>query len=102
MNLTYAFIAIILMAIVTYIPRVLPIIVFRKEIKSKYIKSFLRYVPYSVLAALTFPDIFYSTKSIATAVCGTIVALVLAYREKSLVVVAIGAILTVYITGLII
>ncbi|TAH64766.1 MAG: AzlD domain-containing protein [Anaerolineaceae bacterium] len=101
MNLTYAFIAIILMAIVTYIPRVLPIVIFRKEIKSNYIKSFLRYVPYAVLGALTFPDIFYSTKNIITAVCGTIVALILAYRERSLVVVAIGAILTVYITGLI-
>lgn len=102
MNLTYAFISVILMAIVTYIPRVLPIVVFRREIRSKYIKSFLRYVPYAVLGALTFPDIFYSTKNIATAICGTIVALFLAYKEKSLVVVAIGAILTVYITGLII
>jgi branched-subunit amino acid transport protein len=89
------------MAIVTYIPRVLPIVVFRKEIKSKYIKSFLRYVPYAVLGALTFPDIFYSTKNITTAVCGTIVALILAFKERSLLVVAIGAILTVYISGLI-
>ncbi len=101
MNLRYAFIAVILMAIVTYIPRVLPIVVFRKEIKSKYIKSFLRYVPYAVLGALTFPDIFYSTKNITTAVCGTIVALILAFKERSLLVVAIGAILTVYISGLI-
>ncbi|NLK75660.1 MAG: AzlD domain-containing protein [Clostridiales bacterium] len=101
MSLHKAVIAVILMAAVTYIPRVLPIIVFRKEIKSKYIKSFLHYVPYAVLGALTFPDIFYSTGNLVTAVCGTIVALYLAYREKSLVVVAIGAILTVYIVGLI-
>lgn len=99
MNLTYAFIAVILMALVTYISRVLPIVVFRREIKSKYIRSFLRYVPYAVLGALTFPDIFYSTKNIATAICGTVVALFLAYKGKSLVVVAIGAILTVYISG---
>lgn len=101
MNLTYVFIAVLLMALVTYIPRVLPIVVFRKEIKNKYIKSFLRYVPYAVLGALTFPDIFSSTGNIITAICGTIVALFLAYKEKSLVVVAIGAILTVYLTGLI-
>lgn len=68
MNLTYAFAAVLLMALVTYIPRVLPIVVFRKEIKSKYIKSFLRYVPYAVLGALTFPDIFYSTANFATAI----------------------------------
>ena len=101
MNLTYVFIAVLLMALVTYIPRVLPILVFRKEIKNKYIKSFLRYVPYAVLGALTFPDIFSSTGNIITAICGTIVALFLAYKEKSLVVVAIGAILTVYLTGFI-
>lgn len=101
MNLNYALIAIVLMALVTYLPRVLPIVVFRKEIKSTRVKSFLRYVPYAVLGALTFPDILYSTGTIATAVCGTIVALFLAYKEKSLVVVAIGAILTVYITGFI-
>lgn len=101
MNLTYVFTAVILMALVTYIPRVLPIVVFRNEIKSKYIKSFLRYVPYAVLGALTFPDIFSSTGNIITAICGTIVALFLAYKEKSLVVVAIGAILTVYLTGFI-
>lgn len=102
MSLNRALIAVILMALVTYIPRVFPILVFRKEIESKYIKSFLQYVPYAVLGALTFPDIFSSTGNIATAVCGTIVALYLAYREKSLVVVAIGAIVTVYVTGFII
>ena len=96
-----SFISVILMAMVTYIPRVLPIVIFRKEIKSKYIKSFLHYVPFAVLGALTFPDIFYSTGNIATAICGTIVALFLAYKEKSLVVVAIGAILTVYLAGFI-
>ena len=101
MNLQKAFIAVIIMALVTYIPRVLPLAIFRKEIKSKYIKSFLHYVPYAVLGSLTFPDIFFSTANLITAICGTIVALFLAYKEKSLVVVAIGAILTVYITWLI-
>jgi branched-subunit amino acid transport protein len=99
MNLRYAFYAILLMALVTYLPRMLPVAIFRKEIKSNYIKSFLHYVPYAVLGALTFPDIFYSTNSIATAVCGTVVALILAYRQKSLVIVALGAIITVYLTG---
>lgn len=99
MSLKAAFLAIILMALVTYIPRVLPLALFRKEIKSKYIKSFLHYVPYAVLGALTFPDIFYSTANPATAVCGTAVALILAYLEKGLVIVALGAIITVYAAG---
>ena len=102
MSIQKAFIAIILMALVTYFPRVLPLAIFRKEIKSRYIKSFLQYVPYAVLGSLTFPDIFYSTGNLITAICGTIVALFFSYKEKSLVVVATGAILTVYITGLVI
>ena len=96
------FIAVLLMALVTYLPRVLPLVLFRKEIKSTFIKSFLKYVPYAVLGALTFPDIIYSTGGYRTAIVGTIVALFLAFREKSLVIVAVGAIIAVYVTGLII
>ncbi len=92
--------AILLMALVTYIPRALPVAVFRKEIKSKYIKSFLHYVPFAVLASLTFPDVFYSTGEIFTAIAGTVMALLLAYFNRSLVVVAAGAIVTVFLTGL--
>lgn len=98
--MSYTLIAVLLMALVTYIPRVLPISIFRKEIKSKYIKSFLQYVPYAVLGALTFPDIINSTGNYQTALFGTVVALILAYMGKSLVVVALGAILTVLVTGM--
>jgi len=102
MNIDKTLVAVILMALVTYIPRSMPLVIFRKEIKSTYIKSFLKYVPYAVMGSLTFPDIFSSTGNLVTAVCGTLMALWLSYREKSLVVVIIGAIATVYITGLII
>lgn len=95
-------IAVGLMALVTYIPRVLPMAVFRKEIKSVFIKSFLHYVPFAVLAALTFPDIFSSTNSLYSAICGTVVAVILAYCEKSLVVVAIFSMLAVYLSDIII
>ena len=95
-----AFIAVLLMALVTYLPRMLPIAIFRKKIKSKFIQSFLKYVPFAVLAALTIPDIFYSTNSFFTASLGTLVALVLAYFEQNLVVVSLGAIITVYLSGL--
>ena len=96
-----AFISVLLMALVTYLPRVLPIAVFRKEIKSPFIKSFLHYIPFAVLASLTFPDIFYSTGKLSTALCGTVAALFLAYKNKGLVIVAIGAILTVFLTGMV-
>ncbi len=93
-----ALIAVFLMALVTYLPRVLPMAVFRKEITSDYIKSFLYYVPYAVLASLTFPDIFTSTAGTVTAIVGTLTALLLAYKEKSLVVVAMCSMLAVFIT----
>lgn len=95
--MTKIIISVLLMALVTYLPRVLPMAIFRKEINSNYIKSFLYYVPYSVLAALTFPDIFNSTGNIITAIFGTITALILAFYNKSLVVVALGSMCIVFL-----
>lgn len=97
-----ALISVLVMAIVTYIPRVFPLVIFRRPIDNIYIKSFLFYVPYAVLAALTFPSIFWSTGSVISAVIGTAVAMLLAYFEKSLVVVAVAAIIVVYCSELII
>lgn len=85
----------IVMAGVTYLVRMLPLTVFRKEIKSVFVKSFLHYVPYAVLGAMTFPDVLYSTGSLWTALAGLIVAVVMAWRGRSLLSVAIGACLTV-------
>ena len=99
MLLYKAFICVLLMAMVTYLPRVLPIAIFRKKIKSPFVKSFLHYIPYAVLASLTFPNVFYSTGNVFTAICGTIVAFFLAYKNQKLLVVAISAIVTVFLTG---
>ncbi len=85
----------IVMAGVTYLIRMLPLTVFRKEIKSVFVKSFLHYVPYAVLGAMTFPDVLYSTGSLWTALAGLIVAIVMAWRGRSLLTVAIGACLAV-------
>ena len=85
----------LVMAAVTYLIRMLPLTVFRKEIKSRFVRSFLHYVPYAVLGAMTFPDVLYATGSLWTALCGLIVAVVMAWRGKSLLSVAIGACLAV-------
>ncbi len=79
------------MAGVTYLIRMLPLTVFRREIKSVFIRSFLHYVPYAVLAAMTIPGILTSTGNIWTALAGLAVAVVMAWRGMSLVSVAIGA-----------
>lgn len=85
------------MAIVTYLIRMMPIMVFRRKITSQFIQSFLYYVPYAVLGAMTIPAVFYATDNVISAVVGTIVAFVLAYFNRSLIVVAVSASLSAYL-----
>ena len=92
---------ILIMAGVTYLIRMIPITVFRKKIQSKFIRDFQYYIPYAVLSAMTIPAIFYSTGSIPTAIVGTIVAVVLAYFKKPLIVVALAASAAALLTGFI-
>ena len=91
MEEAYLLMGVAIMAIVTYLIRVTPMAVFRKKIEDKRIKSFLYYIPYTVLAAMTFPAIFSSTQSLLSSLAGCIVAVALSYFNKGLVVVAVGA-----------
>ena len=68
----YLFVCVLVMAICTYLPRMLPLTFFRKEITSPFIQSLLFYVPYAVLSALTFPSILYATNNIYSAIVGCI------------------------------
>ncbi|MBR3630787.1 MAG: AzlD domain-containing protein [Oscillospiraceae bacterium] len=88
------------MAGVTYLIRMIPFAFFRKKITSTFLRSFLYYIPYAVLAAMTIPAIFYSTGNYITAIAGTVMALVLAYFNLPLIVVALAASATAFITGL--
>ena len=92
----------VIMAGVTYLIRMLPLVFFRKKIKSRFLRSFLYYIPYAVLTVMTFPAVFYSTGYLASAIAGTAVALLLVFFRRSLIVVAAGASLTVLIAELII
>ena len=89
MNNTYLLIGIAVMAITTYIIRCLPMVLFRKRIKNLWIRSFLHYVPYAVLSAMTFPAVFSSTGTIWSASVATVVAIILAYFRRGLLTVAI-------------
>lgn len=91
------YIYILTMALVTYLIRVVPLVLFRNKIENKFVSSFLYYVPYACLTALTLPAIFYSTESVISAICGFVVAIILGIREKGLVVVAAAACVTVFI-----
>ena len=86
------------MALTTYLVRVLPLTIFRKPIKSRFLRSFLQYVPYCCLTAMTFPAILSSTASIISGAAAFIVAVVLAYGGKSLIVVAVSSSAAVLIT----
>lgn len=101
MNNTYLILGIAVMAIVTYLIRVTPMVLIRKKIKNKWIKSFLYYVPYTVLSAMTFPAVLYSTSSFISAAAGSLVAIVLAYAKRSLLTVAVGAAVTAFIMQII-
>ena len=91
------YIYILVMAVVTYLIRVLPLAIWRKEITSPFVKSFLFYVPYACLAAMTFPAILNATASVISGAVGFAVALYLAYKEKSLLTVALFACAAVFV-----
>lgn len=82
---------ILIMAGVTYLIRVTPLALVQREITSPFVKSFLFYVPYATLAAMTFPAILYSTGSIPSAVVGFAAALLMSCKGKSLLSVALYA-----------
>lgn len=87
---------ILVMALVTYLVRVLPLTIIRKEIKNKTIRSFLYYVPYVTLAVMTFPAILYTTGTIWSGLAAFMVAMVLAFRGAGLIQVALSACTVVF------
>ena len=100
MNNISIYIYILVMALVTYLIRALPLTLIRKKITNRFLRSFLHYVPYATLSAMTIPAIFYSTSSKISAFLGFGSALVLAYKNKSLLTVALVASAVVFITEL--
>ena len=88
----YPFILYLLvMAVVTYLIRMLPLVLIKKKITNKFILSFLHYIPYSVLTVMTIPAVFYSTGSTLSALLGFVVALFFALKGKGLPIVAAAA-----------
>ena len=90
------------MASVTYLIRMIPMALVQKKLKNRFICSFLFYVPYAVLASMTFPAIFAATDSSIASIAGCIVAILLALKNKGLLIVALSASATVFIVECII
>ncbi|MBQ8163315.1 MAG: AzlD domain-containing protein [Clostridia bacterium] len=103
MNETVRFLlGLLVMAGVTYLIRMLPMVLVKKKITNTFVRSFLYYIPYAVLAVMTVPAIFMSTKySLISGIAGFTVALVLSYFKKGLLPVAASACATVLAVELI-
>lgn len=93
---------VIFMAIVTYIPRMLPIVLFKDAKLPHFWRAFFSYIPYAALASLIFPGIIYSTGNIYSAVFGGIVSLILAYYRLNVIIVVFGGIIGAYLAQMLI
>ena len=92
------YVYIITMAVTTYLIRMLPLTLFRRPIKSRFVRSFLHYVPYACLSAMTFPAILSSTASVISGAAALMTAVILAFRGKSLIMVALSSSAAVLVT----
>ena len=95
------YIYILAMALTTYLIRALPLVLLKKPIRSRFIRSILHYVPTACLTAMTFPAILYATENILSGIIGLAVGVALALWKKSLVVVAVASCSAVLITELV-
>ena len=93
---TYVYI--LVMAVTTYLVRALPLTLFKKPIRSRFIRSFLHYVPVACLTAMTFPAILYGTEHMLSGAAALVVAVALALMRKSLIVVAASSCAAVFLT----
>lgn len=100
MNNYVFFLYLLILAGSTYLIRVIPFVAIKNKINNRFIRSFLAYIPYAVLTAMTIPAVFYDTNWWAGAAAGLIVAVIFALKEKGLTVVAIAACVAVFVVEL--
>lgn len=88
---------ILVMAVTTYLVRAIPLTLLKKPIRSRFLRSFLHYVPTACLTAMTFPAILYATDHMISGAAGLLVGVLLAFKKKSLIVVALASCATVFL-----
>ena len=98
MNSAYVWIGVIILFVTTYFTRMLPLIFCKKPIQNTFLKSLLAYLPYAILISLLIPEVFQGQYGLIPGILGCIVAVVLAYLDKSLVVVLSAATIVTYVT----
>lgn len=85
------YIYVLVMAVTTYLIRALPLTLLKKPIRSRFLRSFLHYVPTACLTAMTFPAILTATDHVVSGAAGLIIGVLLALKNKSLIVVAVAS-----------
>lgn len=95
----FAYVAV--MAVVTYLIRAVPFVLFRKKVESRFLQRFFEYIPYAVLAAMTIPSVFGEGKNLTCAIAGFTVAVISAYFERSLIFVAVVSCIAAFTVGII-
>lgn len=100
MELHTFFAYLLIMAGSTYLIRAIPFALIQEKIENQFIQSFLYYIPYAVLTAMTLPAVLYATDHIISALAGVIVAIIFALWGKGLTVVAVAACAAVYVVEL--
>ncbi len=96
MTLSSMLIGVAIMFAVTYSTRTLGLLLIRKPIRNRFIRSFLYYLPYSVLAVMVFPSMLFASVSLWAGIAGSLVALVLAFFRRGLLIVSLASIATVF------
>ena len=91
------YIYVLVMAVTTYLIRAIPLTLLKKPIRSRFLRSFLHYVPAACLTAMTFPAILYATDHIISGAAGLAVGVILAFCNKSLITVALASCTTVFL-----
>lgn len=94
---SHILLSIAVMALTTYLIRMVPFVFFRRKIRNRFIQNLLYYIPYAVLSAMTIPAIFYATNDLPSSIAGTVVAVVLAFFGCPLIVVALAASAAAYL-----
>ena len=89
---------VLVMAVTTYLIRALPLTLLKKPIRSRFLRSFLHYVPTACLTAMTFPAILYATDHVSSGAAGLAIGIFLAFKNKSLIVVAVASCAAVFLT----
>ena len=91
----YVYVAV--MAVTTYLIRAIPLTLMKKPIRSRFLRSFLHYVPTACLTAMTFPAILYATDHVVSGAAGLAVGVLLALKNKSLIIVAVASCATTFV-----